>query len=172
MYLKQLVIASLIFISTSSLLAQEGGGNTTPSGDAISFHMGPYLPKNFETVDDILKVIGLRYSLQRNQGSYYELGLSFSNTDSHRYQELALSLRQDLPLADFTGFALAGLNLHRLQPADKNDYKYHTGIHAGGGILGHIASTTFLRLEMRANLMPGTVLFFGFGLEVHFGGGG
>jgi hypothetical protein len=83
-----------------------------------------------------------------------------------------LSIRGDIPFQDLYAFGLLGLDLLKIKGPTQSESSYYGSFHAGGGVLAHIVDTLFLRMEMRFNFHPGTILFFGFGFEYRFGSSG
>lgn len=153
--------------------AQDAGGNVKPSGHAISFHLGPLLPNSIGATDEILNGVGARYGYPLGNTSLAELGYTQSHSKGVEYSDVDLSIRGDIPFQDLYAFGLLGLDLMRLRGSSPgDDATYYAGLHAGGGVLAHVADTLFMRMEMRFNFHPGTILFFGFGFEYRFGAGG
>lgn len=172
MRLIQLVIAiiglSIILSSFSeNALAQSTGA--TPGGHAFSIHTGPLLPNSIPATDEILSGFGVRYGYPLFESTLLEAGYTGSNSDGVKYSDLHLSLRGQIPFQDLFVYGLLGADLIRIRGPLSSDFTYYGGVHTAGGILAHIADTLFLRMEMRFNFHPGTILFFGFGLEYRFG---
>ena len=173
----QLVIIALgvsIILSSFSenALAQATGGGVKPTGHAVSLHLGPLLPNSIGATDEILSGVGGRYGYPLFESTLLEIGYTGSNSAGVKYSDIDFSLRGDIPFQDLFVFGLVGLDLVRIKGPLADDYTYYGGSHVGGGVLAHIADTLFLRMEMRFNFHPGTVLFFGFGFEYRFGSGG
>jgi hypothetical protein len=148
--------------------AQSAG--TQPDGHGISLNFGPLLLKNVPVSNEILSSGSFRYDYPLERGNFIEGGLLMSNSAGAHYQDLAASFRANFPFEDLTLFALGGLDFVRMKP-EGGRFTYYGGIHAATGMMAHIFDQTFLRMEMRFNLHPGTILLFGFGVEIHFGGG-
>jgi hypothetical protein len=163
-----LILGVLVSISlfSDNAIAQEA---PSPSGHAVSIHVGPLLPKSVGTTDEILNGKGFRYGYPLAESVLLESGYTQSNSKGVSYGDLNLSLRGDFPFQDLFLFGLIGADLIRIKGVGKDDYTYYASTHAGGGVLAHIADTLFLRMEMRFNFHPGTILFFGFGFEYRFG---
>lgn len=163
--------ALILTIFSSPALAQTSGG-AIPTGQALSFHMGPLLPESIPATDEILSGVGFRYAYPYSSKSLIEAGYTGSNSEGVKYSNIDVSLRGDMPFQDIFVFGLIGLDSARIKGATSEDFTYYVGGHVGGGLLAHIADTLFLRMEMRFNFHPGTILFFGFGFEYRFGSGG
>lgn len=161
----------ILMVFPLSAMAQDAG-NVRPSGHALSIHMGPLLPNSIGATNDIMNGVGARYGYPLGNISLAELGYTTSHTNGVDYSNVDLSIRGDIPFQDLYAFGLVGLDLLRLSSATQSDATYYGGVHAGGGVLAHIADTLFLRMELRFNFHPGTVLFFGFGFEYRFGSAG
>lgn len=162
----QLVTAILVsmFIFPFTLHAQ-----TAPAGHGLSFHIGALLPTGLTPQDDLMSGVGGRYIFPMG-GVALESGYTGSNSGGIKYQNFDLSIRADIPFQDMFIFGVVGPDLLRLKRPGAEDYLYYVGGHVGGGLLAHLADTLFLKLEMRFNFQPGTVLFFGCGFEYRFGG--
>lgn len=154
-----------------SATAQDAGGNVRPTGHAVSIHMGPLLPNSIGATDEILNGFGFRYGYPLGLSSLAETGYTSSHSHGADYADLDLSLRGDIPFQDLFVFGLIGPDLLKIKGPNQSS-SYYGGGHVGGGILAHIADTLFLRMEMRFNFHPGTILFFGFGFEYRFGTAG
>jgi hypothetical protein len=175
----QLVIAIIgvsIIISSFSekALAQAAAASssTEPKGHAASIHTGPLLPNSIPATDEILSGFGFRYGYPLFESTLLEAGYTGSNSEGVTYNNLHASLRGQVPFQDLFVYGLLGADLTRIKGSDSSDYTYYGGVHTAGGILAHVADTLFLRMEMRFNFHPGTILFFGFGFEYRFGSGG
>lgn len=171
-----IIVGLSLFISSfsESAFAQETQttGAPKPSGHAASLHVGPLLPNSISATDEILHGFGVRYGYPLFTTTLLEAGFTGSNTAGVSYNNLHVSLRGDVPFQDLFVFGLIGLDMTRIQAPTASDYTYYGGVHTAGGVLAHIADTLFLRMEMRFNFHPGTILFFGFGFEYRYGSGG
>lgn len=161
----QLVTSIIVFVllAPTSLFAQ-----ATPTGHGLSFHIGTLLPTGLTEQDDLMSGVGGRYIYPLG-GAALEAGYTGSNSSGIKYQNFDLSLRGDIPFQDLSVFGVVGPDLLRMKRPGSTEYSYFVGGHVGGGLLANIASTLFLKLEMRFNFQPGTVLFFGCGFEYRFG---
>jgi hypothetical protein len=167
------VITSFVFLMiscSSNVFAQSSGGNQ-PVGHGVSLNFGPLLLKNVPISNEILSSGSFRYDYPLDRGNYIEAGLLMSNSSGAHYQDFAASFRANFPFEDLTLFVLGGLDAIRMK-AEGNGFTYYGGVHGAAGMMAHIFDQTFLRMEMRFNLHPGTILLFGFGIEAHFGTGG
>jgi len=118
-----------------------------------------------------MSAVGGRYLITIG-GVALEAGYTGSNSNQIKYQNFDLSIRGEIPFQDMFIFGALGPDLLRMKRPGATEYGYFVGGHVGGGLLAHLADTLFLKLEMRFNFQPGTVLFFGCGFEYRFGGGG
>ncbi len=159
-------LSIILSLFSDTAIAQE---NPTPTGHAVSIHVGPLLPNSIGATDEILNAKGFRYGYPLAESTLLEGGYTQSDSKGISLGDLNLSLRGDFPFQDLFLFGLLGADLLRIKGAGKPDYTYYGSFHAGGGLLAHIADTLFLRMEMRFNFHPGTILFFGFGFEYRFG---
>lgn len=166
-----IIVALIVTIFSNFAYAQtdNSSGGVAPEGQGVSFHMGPLLPNSIAATDEILRGIGFRYVYPLSGKALLEGGYTGSNSEGVKYSDINLSLRGDIPFQDLYVFGLLGFDATRIRGGGASDYTYYAGGHAGGGVLAHIADTLFLRMEMRFNFHPGTILFFGFGFEYRFG---
>jgi len=160
-------VIGLTLVSKMALAQDAGAGGTQPAGQGISITTGPILPKNFPVSDEILKSFAVNYDYPIVTAGFLEGGMLFSNSHGIHYQNINVSYRADMPFQDLTVFALGGIDLMRMK-REGDSFNYYGGIHLGGGMLAHIVAQTYLRMEMRFNLHPGTLMLFNFGLEFRF----
>ncbi len=158
----QLVVTAIFAIVFLCVFPADVYAQTQPQGDAVSFYLGPILPKNVPATDEVLNAWGFRYAYERAAGKYFELGFTMSNSENSEFRNLDLSVRADIPIQDLTAFFLAGPDMVVYQGS------YYMGVHVGGGLLTHLSESTFFRTEMRFNFHPGTALLFFFGFDFHF----
>lgn len=71
----QLVVTAIFAIVFLCVFPADVYAQTQPQGDAVSFYLGPILPKNVPATDEVLNAWGFRYAYERAAGKYFELGL-------------------------------------------------------------------------------------------------
>lgn len=167
-----IAVSFSFFILSFNCYAQSTGSTPTPSGHELSIHVGPLLPNSIAATDEIMHGFGFRYGYPILSKTLIEGGYTGSNTDGVSYSDVSVSLRGDIPFQDLFIYGLIGGNASRIKGSSTSDYTYYGGVHTGGGLLAHVADTLFLRMEMRFNFSPGTIMFFGFGFEYRFGSAG
>lgn len=159
-------LSLILSVFSENVIAQQ---TPAPVGHAVSIHAGPLLPNSIPATDEILSGFGFRYGYPLFPSTLLEGGYTGSNSEGVSYSDISVSLRGDIPFQDLFVFGLIGGNASRIKGPVASDYTYYGGVHTGGGVLAHVADTLFLRMEMRFNFHPGTILFFGFGFEYRFG---
>lgn len=154
------MVIGLVCIGPIEASAQASG----TYGDEISLHVGSLLPNQIEGVTEILPVFGGRYGLGTSFG-VVELGISNVHAQGVDFTTFTGSLKGETFLADqIHGIVYGGLDFNYYRPIDQSDRKTATGVHIGTGLMMHIASTLWLRSELKFMAGPGTSLYLGFGV--------
>jgi hypothetical protein len=164
--------ALILTLFSENAFAQNSGGNVAPTGQEISFHIGPLLPDQLSETAEILSGVGFRYGTPLTAKALLEFGYTGSNSAGIKYNNVDASIRGDVPFQDMFAFGLIGIDATRIRGTNGGNATLYGGGHVGGGFLLHLADTLFARTEIRFNFHPGTILFFGFGFEYRFGAGG
>lgn len=166
--IKNLVVTVLAFFAFYAEAQAEGGGGGGSAYEA-GLHTGFLLPNHIEGVTEIMALTGFRAAMRFPGDFFIEAGAMAGNGDGQQWKNVHLDGRLDFPVESIVAMTYFGADMNYYSgPGITNTVNF--GAHLGGGFKSEIGRGTWLRTDMKFNGQPGTSLFFGFGLEFHFGG--
>ena len=156
---------SLVFVilASSNVQAQQ---TSVKYGNEFGGYIGTWLPNQIDGVTEILPAWGLRYAVPIS-GAVVEGGLRRSHAKGVDFDLVHLDLRFDMNTVEgFTNVFYIGYDLNSYIPLNYPERTWKGGVHAGSGLMMHVASSFWLRTDLSLAVSPGTSLYLGVGFVI------
>jgi hypothetical protein len=148
--------------------ADETGANVRYEG---GIHVGKLLPNQMPGLTEITGMGGVRGGYRLGNMVFGEGGFSMGKGHGAEIQNLALSIRMDVPVENIVGTMFIGPTLLYYK-GEHSRAKFYGSAHVGGGVMALIGGNVWFRSDMTFTVNPGTSLYIGFGFVFRLPDGG